>query len=257
MPSRMERYYENDLLATGRSNKNKSLYDQIHDLDSYTNIEGVETIEHNNEIDISRVKKMINNRENYRKERELKSILNEKEENVVERELSHEDERNYDINDLLDKVKKSNTEDDNYRKLDEDSYKELKNISKKSKLPTEEDIEEISNLIKTIKISKNEINNPSEDEDGGLLDDLKSDTIVGDASSIKELIEEEKSKDIEATSEVIDKSFYTTNFGFTKKDFEDLKDLNEQVSKTNNKIMILLMIIIIIIIVAFTIIIFT
>lgn len=257
MPSRMERYYENDLLTTGRSSKNKSLYDQIHDLDSYTNIEGVETIEHNNEIDISRVKKMLNNRENYRKERELKSILNEKEDNIIERETSYEEVKNYDINDLLNQAKNSNSEDDNYRKLDENSYRELKNISKKSKLPTEEDIEEISNLIKTIKISKEEIENTSEDEDSGLLDDLKSDTVVGDASSIKELIDEEKNKEIEATNEGIDKSFYTTNFGLTKKDFEDLKDLNVQVSKANNKIMILLMIIIIIIIVAFTVIIFT
>ena len=257
MPSRMERYYENDLLTTGRSSKNKSLYDQIHDLDSYTNIESVETIEHNNEIDISRVKKMINNRENYRKERELRSILNEKDVDVVETEPELEEEKNYDINDLLNRVKSSNSEEENYRKLDEDSYKELKNISKKSKLPTEEDIEEISNLIKTIKISKEEMDSALDDEDGGLLDDLKSDTIVGDASSIKELIEEEKGKETGTTTEEIDKSFYTTNFGFTKKDFEDLRDLNEQVSKTNNKIMILLMIIIIIIIVAFTIIIFT
>ena len=255
MPSRMERYYENELLTTGRSSKNKSLYDQIRDLDSYTNIEGVETIEHNNEIDISRVKKMINNRENYKKERELKSLLKEEQDVTVEKEIDYEEEKNYDINDLLDKAKNLTAEDDNYRKLDENSYKELKNISKKPKLPDEEDIKEISDLLNTIKVSKIDVEPESDDEDAGLLDDLKSDTVVGDASSIKKLIEEEKGK--EEVTEGIDKSFYTTNFGLTKKDFEDLKDLNVQVSKTNNKIMILLMVIIIIIIVAFTIIIFT
>ena len=101
-----------------------------------------------------------------------------------------------------------------------------------------------------------EVEEVNDNDDVGLLDDLKSNTVVGDASSIKKIIEEAKEQTQESTNEV-DKSFYTTSFGLTKKDFEDLKDLNVQVTKTNNKIMILLMIIIIIIIVAFSIIIFT
>ena len=250
MASRMERYYEDEVLTTGRSKKNKSLYEQIQDLDNYTNIEGVASIENNNEIDISRVKKMINNRENYKKERELRTLLNEKEDLKEEISIEHEEEKNYDINDILNKVKSNNTQDDNYRKLDENSYKELKSISRKTTPIIEE--EKSENLLKTVQISDAEV----EDDGGDLLDDLKSDTIVGDASSIKKIIEEEKEKGFEPTEEV-DKSFYTTNFGLTKKDFEDLKDLNVQVSKTNNKIMILLMIIILIIIVAFTIVMFS
>ncbi len=246
MASRMERYYEDEVLTTGRSKKNKSLYEQIQDLDNYTNIEGVASIENNNEIDISRVKKMINNRENYKKERELRTLLNEKEDLKEEISIEHEEEKNYDINDILNKVKNSTTIDDNHRKLDENSYKELKNIIHKSKVEPKE-IEEKEEVI---------VEAVDSDDDGGLLDDLKSDTVVGDASSIKKIIEEEKEKEIEEKEEV-DRSFYTTNFGLTKKDFEDLKDLNVQVSKTNNKIMVLLMVIIIIIIIAFTIIIFS
>ena len=98
MASRMERYYEDEVLTTGRSKKNKSLYEQIQDLDNYTNIEGVASIENNNEIDISRVKKMINNRENYKKERELRTLLNEKEDLKEEISIEHEEEKNYDIN---------------------------------------------------------------------------------------------------------------------------------------------------------------
>ena len=252
MPSRMERYYENDELSVGRSKKNKSLYDQIQDLDSYTNIESVETIENNNELDISRVKKMLNNRENYKKERELRSLLNEPEEKVEKKVVTYEEEKNYDLKDVLNRMKQNNVEDESHRKLDETRYKELKNISHKPKKYTEEEVEELNELLKTIKLSPEEM----EDEDGGLLDDLKSDTIVGDASSIKQLIEEEKKENNYEQTEEVDRSFYTTNFGLTKKDFEDLKDLNVKVSKTNNKIMILLMVIIIIIIVAFSIIIF-
>ena len=245
MSSRMERYYENDALSTGRSEKNKSLYSQIQNLDSYTNIEGVASIESDNEIDISRVKKMVDNRENYRKARELKSLLNEKEERIEEKEILSEEEKNYDINDLLSKVKK--TESDNYRKLDEDSYKELKDIARKPKR-YEEEIEVVEPTEPAEEIGEN--------DDVGLLDDLKSNTIVGDAASIKKIIEEEKEQKLD-TTEGVDKSFYTTNFGLTKKDFEDLKDLNEKVSKTNNRIMVMLMVIIIIIIIAFTVIMFS
>ena len=253
MPSRMERYYENDELSVGRSKKNKSLYDQIQDLDSYTNIESVETIENNNELDISRVKKMLNNRENYKKERELRSLLNEPEEKVEKKVVTYEEEKNYDLKDVLNRMKQNNVEDESHRKLDENRYKELKNISHKQKKYTEEEVEELNELLKTIKLSTEEI---EDDDEGDLLDDLKSDTIVGDASSIKQLIEEEKKEKNYEAPEEIDRSFYTTNFGLTKKDFEDLKDLNVKVSKSNNKIMVLLMIIIIIIIVAFSIIIF-
>ena len=46
MASRMDRYKE-ESRTTGRSDRNKSLYKQIEDLDSYTNIAGIATIENN------------------------------------------------------------------------------------------------------------------------------------------------------------------------------------------------------------------
>ena len=246
MPSRMERYHNQDELSTSRSGKNQSLYDRIQNIGEYTNIEGVASIESNNEIDISRVKKMISSREDYKRERELKTILNHDEVEAKEEQVYEEEEKNYDINDLLNKaIKETSTGQENYRKLDDKSYKELKNINKNKKY-TEEEKEELAELLKTIKIS--ELSNDSDDV--GLLDDLKSDTIVGDASTIKKIIEEEK-----ANNSTLERSMYTTNFGLTKKDFEDLKEINDKVSKTNNKILILLMVIIVIIIVAFTIII--
>lgn len=252
MASRMERYYENNELTTGRSKKNKSLYDSIESLDSYTNIEGVASIENNNEIDISRVKKMINNRENYRKERELRTLLNEKEERIEQKEIPEEEEKNYDIKDILNKVKASN-ESGEYRKLDDENYKELKDIGKKPKKYIEVDPDELNELLKTIKVSEDAVNEIS-NEEGDLLDDLKSDTIVGDASSIKKIIDEEKEKQFEST-ETVENSLYTTNFGLTKKDFEDLKELNNQVSKSNT-IMIVLMVMVIIAIIVFTIMLF-
>ena len=83
--------------------------------------------------------------------------------------------------------------------------------------------------------------------DVGLLDDLKSDTIVGDAASIKKIIEEEKEKRIEDTNVEIDKSFYTSSFGFTQSDFEELKNMNHKIKKSNKFIIVLLIILIVLI----------
>ena len=243
MASRMERYYKNEEITTGRSNKNKSLYEQIQDLDGYTNIEAVATIENNNEIDISRVKKMINNRENYKKERELRGILKEEEIKEEEKVEEPEEEKNYDINDVLRQLKKDNIEgQEAYRKLDEDIENRLKDLSRKTKnyntiQDTKEELEEIK----------------EEDDDVGLFDDLKSDTVVGDAASIKKILDEEKEYN---KTKDLDTSMYNTNFGLTKKDFEDLKDLNKKVTRTNNGILIFLIILTIVIIIAFSIIIF-
>lgn len=242
MASRMERYYKNDVVTTGRSDKNKSLYDQIQDLDGYTNIEAVATIENNNEIDISRVKKMLNNRENYKKERELRGILKEEESKEEEIVVEPEEEKNYDINDVLRQLKKDNIEgQEAYRKLDEDIENRLKDLSKKTK------------NYNTIQGSKEELEEIKEEDDVGLFDDLKSDTVVGDAASIKKILDEEKEYN---KTKDMDTSMYNTNFGLTKKDFEDLKDLNKKVTRTNNSILIFLIILTIVIIIAFSIIIF-
>ena len=58
MASRMERYSkaEKTTYASARSDRNKSLYKQIEDLDSYTNIAGIATIENKNSIDIEKVR---------------------------------------------------------------------------------------------------------------------------------------------------------------------------------------------------------
>ena len=36
MASRMDRYYKNEIITSGRSSKNKSLYAEIETLDNYT-----------------------------------------------------------------------------------------------------------------------------------------------------------------------------------------------------------------------------
>ena len=251
MASRMDRY-NNDINQVGRSSRNKSLYKQIEDLDSYTNIEGVATIEKTNEIDISKVKEMLKNRENYKKQRELKGII--KEEKEVENYVPQKKEeiRNYDINDILSKAKETPKDDNKYRSLGEEQYNVLKSLNKKGKeYDIEKEEEELKELINTLTATK-ALTKLNDTDDVGLLDELKSDTMVGDVSSIKKIIEEEKElstkEPVVEGKEEIDKSFYTSSFGFTKKDFDELKSMNHNIKKSNKFIIILLIVLIVLII---------
>lgn len=250
MASRMDRYHKSELVTAGRSSKNKSLYEQIKDLDSYTNIEGVASIEKTNEIDISKVQEMIKNRENYKKQKELRHILKEEKEELDKIDEVEEITKNYDIKDLLSKIKDEEVEEPKSRSLNKEQYEMLKSLKRKEdtkKIEVQREEEELKELLNTIASTKALKDLTSADV--GLLDDLKSDTVVGDAASIKKIIEEEKEKNIEDTSVELDKSFYTSSFGFTKSDFEELKNMNHKIKKGNKFIIVLLVILILLIII--------
>lgn len=244
MASRMERYYKEELTSPGRSSRNKSLYDEIDNLGNYTNIEGVATIEKTNEIDISKVKEMLKTREQYKKQKQFKDILKEEKEILEEKPITSEEPRNYDIRDILSKARTKETSNKQSQPLNESQYEFLKSLNSKTSNydinKEEEELKELINTIASTKLLK------EESDDVGLLDDLKSDTMVGDAASIKKIIEEEKVQEekLENTSTEIDKSFYTSSFGFTKKDFEELKNMNKEI-KNNNKFIVILLIAII------------
>lgn len=242
MASRMDKYYNDDSSKKVRSSRNQSLYDQIKNLENYTNIEGVATIEKTNEIDISRVQELVKNRENYNKQKKYISIINKPESKIENIPVSAEENtKTYDIKDILSKVE--NKPKDKNRSLKKEQIEVLKSLDfsdKKKDIEKEE--EELKELINTI-VSKKTIDK----DDVGLLDELKSDTMVGTASSIKKIIEEEKSG-YEEDNDEIDKSFYTSSFGFTKKDFEELKDINHNIKKSNKYIIILLIALLLLII---------
>lgn len=233
MASRMDRYSKTEI-ATARSDRNKSLYKQIEDMDSYTNIAGIATIEKKNSIDLEKVKELLRSRE------EKKEI---KEEKVTDIKEEVEEVRNYDINELLSKVKDKEVQEDKCRRLSSKQQKllrELNERNKRNRAQKEIDIEELNELVKTI----SDIELTTDNDDVGLLDDLKSDTMVGDASSIKKIIEEEKEFTKEFDESQLDKSFYTSSFGFTQRDFEELRDMNHKIKKDNKFIITLLFILI-------------
>lgn len=238
MASRMDRYSKTEI-PTGRSDRNKSLYKQIEDLDTYTNIAGIATMENKNEIDIEKVKAMLKSRESKINEKYIKEQEEQQQEEILEDET-----RNYDIKDLLSKVKENKDNDEKkYRSLSEKQYKILQALNERNKINNEISNLDIHELTKT---DMSDIDDNTDDV--GLLDDLKSDTMVGDASSIKKIIDEEKEFTKEFDTMQLDKSFYTSSFGFTQKDFEELKDMNHKIKKGNKFIITLLIILILLII---------
>ena len=239
MASRMDRYYKKeDTKFQGRSVKNKDIYKTIQDLDSYSNIEAVKSIETTNQVDITKVKEMIKEREGYKNERKYHQAMKDSPIGVVnphdkmtssnpsydildikpEKEKK-EKERNYDILDVITKAKENSLDkDDKYRNLKNTDYKELNdlNLRKEEYKDSEEELKE---LIHTIS-SNSEINKLS--DTAGLLDELTSDTMVGDASSISKVIAKEKALEPTITQD-LDKSFFGSSFGFSKSDFVDGK----------------------------------
>lgn len=244
MASRMDRYKNQEPVRLGRSEKNQSLYEQIASLDSYTNIEGVATIEKTNEIDISKVKEMLKNRENFKKQKEIERISKKDNSSLEEKDdvenIIKEEKRNYDINDILKQLKQNdNIESKEHRRLNEKQYEDLKKLKNKSK----------KSIYEKINAEETEQNEDFDlTDDVGLLDDLKSSTMVGDASSIKKIIEEEKNGLKIEQDPQIDRSFYTTNFGLTKKDFEEIQLQQDGPKKKNTTIIIIIIVVLLIVI---------
>lgn len=229
MASRMERYYN----AEERSKKNRSLYNQINNLENYTNIEGVVDISNSNEININTVKKLINHDKDSMIEKISRSNDNIEKSNV-------EEEKNYDLNDVLKKAKHGHSDKDiKHRKLKIHQYEILKKLKEE-----QPDNEKIDELLNTMALSD------TAGDDLGFFDDLKSNTMIGnEASAIKEVLNEAKEDTDESiidedsdTSALknLDKSFYTSSFNFSDKDFDDLKNLDDTLKRNNKLIRILI-----------------
>lgn len=243
MASRMERYQE----KVERSTKNEDLYRSIQDTANYSNIEGVVTIDKTNEIDITRVKAMLQNRETYQKRKQYTELVDEDlpaEEQIVEYDYN---DKNYDIKDVLDKALEDSPQPSENRTLKHTQYNILEKLNLRA---TPEEETALQELIDTIALRNQEEQNKVVEE-GGLLDDLKSNTMVGDPTSIKRIIDDakESEKKLDETKDhgtdlnKLDKSFYTTSLGFTDDDFEDIKNLDKSITKHNKLLKVLIILI--------------
>ena len=68
----MEKYSNK---TSSRSSRNKSLYNNIYTYDSYSNIEGIADIEKNNQVDITKVRELLESRDRYQNKESIVGLV--------------------------------------------------------------------------------------------------------------------------------------------------------------------------------------
>ena len=247
MGSRMEKYYRTNSNIKSRSLKNEKLYRTIYDVGEYTNIEGIASIEKTNEIDLTQIQELLKSAQKKQEPEMHESMLTKKEPLNVGISLMEDEEKIYDIRDVLNKAKMERGEKpEDYRQLNNTQYDILKKIRLDE--PVEE--QELKELINTI--TNTSMLNKLEDRELSL--NLLSSLQAGEETMIREREQadnEEEVKDVEKTDSNIDKidrSFFTSSFNFSDDDFEDLKDIKKTLKKNNFMIKALTFLITVIII---------
>ncbi len=238
MPSRMEKYYNSNQSRNTRTSRNNSLYDRLYDNTPYSNVESVTTIEKSGQIDLEKIKKLLEEHQEIKDENLIpkKRVYPEKKIETYE-----EPEKDYDIKVALSKAKDEYVDDNKSRSLRNTQYNILKDININN---GKEDEDSLKNLINTI--ANTSILNKMGDKDLSLdiLEDLKSDgkTQVN-IKPVDELIKSTNKDD-----DSMDKSFFTSSLSFGEKDFEELSDIKTSLKKNNILISILVFIFLVVII---------
>ncbi|MDD4036019.1 MAG: hypothetical protein PHS45_01685 [Bacilli bacterium] len=254
MRSRMGRYYSREEEQKERTKKNQELYDTVYNMEP---LKIVGTIDNLNEINLEEIENTFKSREEYRKVKEYKKVLNQTndEYDIDYEEQEQSENKIYDINSVLEKAKTErgmNESDDKYRKLRNTQYNILSNLNINDYASEEEEKDpedQLRDLIHTITMKKAEFESIKSNEEENLLDDLMptSNTVITEAAS-----DQLTSNEVDGN---IDKSFYSSFYDFTKEDFEDSKKVepSNKVSKVLIKLLLFIVIVIVTVAILFVI----
>lgn len=232
MASRMEKYRNNASNVSRRSVRNEGLYKDIYENTEYSNIEKVATLEKTNEISLEQIQDLLKERDAIKKKnatvREVPRVYN-----------APEEEKNYDIRDILSKAKDEHVDDHKYRNLKNTQYNILKNINIKDEM----DSDDVSELEKTLVHSELLKNYDDNELSLDMLSDLKStgNTIVEktNVGDLLQEVQEAKDKYEPKNDDDLDKSFYTSSMEFKDEDFEQLKDMQDNIASNHKMIKVL------------------
>ena len=143
MRTRMDKYHNNEELLE-RTSKNDSLYEQLY-REKQTLSSNVTVLDNIDEIDISKIKAMVNNRETRRKERKYENLVNpididSYKRNNINYDFDEIDDKNYDINQILEKKRSGRNyeESPRVRKISDTNYNILKSLDFEAKEDEEE-----------------------------------------------------------------------------------------------------------------------
>ncbi len=249
MSSRMNKYYNEDELISTRYSRNEDLYKEISkselnnfEVKSNTTILG----ENEKEIDVEKIKKILDTKYNSLPKRKSIRI-----EDVEEEKVEQEDTKEYDINVILEKArekKSDNYEEERFKKLRDTQYDILNNLNlNKNNLDDDEcDAEEnLKTLINTIALNEKNSQNDSLD----ILSELKGSDNTEVLEGLKEETEdvnkiEEEKEDLTSTKMI--NSFYTSSNALNEDDFEDIEDFSKSIETNNVFIKVIIGIVILI-----------
>lgn len=245
MQSRMEKYYKQDLSEFKRTNKNASLYKQVYG--EYSNLDNLPIPDNTNEIDITRLKQMIESRDDYHKAKEAKEANIDSSAKInydslrEHDEIKEQEQKIYDINKLLEKAKNDNKKlKEASQKLIDTNYNFLSTLQNSELSITE--IEKAKEMLE----NKNKVNSVDENkyQTKRILDDPTVDQLIPTSTSPLDLL-----SDLKPTGDTIvtqpikqdgaiekedvpvldpigkkdegkESDFYSGSYKFTKKDFE-------------------------------------
>lgn len=258
MQSRMDKYQTKENKKYERTRKNTKLYEDVYD-DIYrdTTYRNMQVIDSAKEININKLKDMLDDKYDTRQYRTFKNYNIEDIDTFQNSLLSRKERKSYDINEIINEAK-------NKRAFIEETKEKQKYIDfSKRRNPRYDDIKkeekELEELINTMAMPKQ---SPSNDTNEALdiLSDLKGEenTIVTNPIDTSFELENtlKSTNDIENTLVRADKTFYTGSNMFTKNDFEDFSTLTKELSRsnTNKRILIIILIVITLLICAYLII---
>lgn len=268
MKTRMERYF-NSQDEVARTKKNQDLYEDIYtDLPSSSSRVPL----NESEIDLSKIKELMANREGYKRVKEYEAIMNTKtiEDDDEEYDIYEDiDNKIYDINMILEEAKSKRvfSEREKYRSLRNTQYDIL------SKLNLNEELDNNDEMVKDFFTKDTEIKKLLTDitkeipednkEDNSQLSQTKSSIdlfadLKGNENTIlTKPVTEEESDQQSTVSDKTETSFYTNHLQFTKEDFEGFQNLQSTVKKNNILIKILISILTVVLIAIVAFIVFT
>lgn len=214
MKSRMDKYYsENELMQ--RTSKNDGLYDELY-REKQTLSDNMVVLNDADEIDINKIKSMIDSRENYKRAKRFENVVSPTN-NIKDEEIDYKfdeiDDSNYDINEIIEKKRSTNEEENRVRKLDTKYESTMEELSEEF-LTHEQQLRDLFDTVTQTNLAKTD-----------LFSNLRED-------------DSEKTKD-----ETKEEEFYTNTSKLEKEDFDD-----EFVEKSSNaKVFIIITIILMII----------
>ena len=264
MKTRVDKYTEDtDNFLPKRVSKNTDLYEQIkkseleiYDIGSNAKVIG----ENESQINIDKIKEILE--KNYQDSSKKRNLNFEP---VEDQELELEKTREYDINAILEQAKEEKEVDyqtERLKKIRDTQYDILRNLELDSSKPPvrkeEKTKEELLELINTINLNETygkskmemETNSLPELDPLDILSDLKGDenTVVAGAKEFSEEMAKYEMSDVshddkeisDAMDEDLDDSFYTNNMTFSKKDFADFDDFEEEKGSVVVKVLIVI-----------------